>query len=102
MKKLLLTLPFLLFPFVAFAHYGDDFFGHHMDMGNFGFFGGGIFILLFWILIIAGIVFLVKYMADSGRDNKGESDRAIEILKERYAKGEISKEEFEQKKKELM
>ena len=100
MKKLLLTLPFLAFPTVALAHYGDDFFGHHMDMG-FGFFGGGIFMLLFWALVIVGIIYLVKHFSGSEKDSE-KGDRAIEILKERYAKGEITKEEFEQKKKELM
>ncbi len=100
MRKIYLTLPLLLVPFLASAHYGDDFFGHHMNM-EFGFFGGGIFMLLFWVLVIVGIVYLVKYMVKSEKGSEQKSDRSIEILKERYAKGEISKEEFEQKKKEL-
>ncbi len=86
---------------MTLAHYGDDFYSHHMGMGTFGFFGGGIFMLLFWILLIAGAVYLVKYIAESGKGKKQKGDRAIEILKERYAKGEVTKEEFEKKKKEL-
>ena len=99
MKKTL-TL-FSLFPSIALAHDGNDFYGHHMNMGGFGFFGGGIFMLLFWFLVIFGIVYLVKYTVDSGKREEKGRDRAVEILKERYAKGEITKEEFEQKKKEL-
>lgn len=100
MSQIYSTLFLLLFPFLASAHNGDDFYGHHMNMG-FGLFGGGIFMLLFWILIIAGIVYLVKYMAEGRKGIEQKGDRAIDIIKERYAKGEISKEEFETKKKEL-
>lgn len=95
-KSLFLTLSWLLTPFWALAHYGDDFYGHYMDMG-FGFFGGGFFMLLFWVLVIFGVLYLLKKLVKS--EEKG--DRFMEILKERYAKGEISKEEFEEKKKEL-
>jgi len=105
MKKIYLTLPFLLFPLVTLAHAGDDFTGHHMgmgmSMGNFGFFGGGILTLSFWILLIVGIIYLIKHSSRSGEHREKGGGRAIEILKERYAKDEITKEEFEQKKKEL-
>ncbi len=67
-----------------------------MMWGNYGFMG--IFMWLFWILVIVGLVFLVKWLVQQGR--KSESS-ALEILKKRYARGEINKEEFEQKKKGL-
>lgn len=100
MRKIYLTLSLLLTPFLASAHYGDDFLGHHMDMG-FGFFGGGIFMLIFWVLVIIGIVYLVKHFSENGKESEQKGNSAVEILKERYAKGEITKEEFEQKRKEL-
>jgi hypothetical protein len=53
---------------------------------------GGIFMVAFWVLIIIGMVFLIKWLVQSTRgstDSRRESSRAIEILKERYARGEI-------------
>jgi putative membrane protein len=65
--------------------------------------GSGIWILgfIFWILILAGLVLLVKYLWQ-GAGVKGAEESALEILKKRYAKGEINKEEFEEKKKDLI
>ena len=56
----------------------------------------GVFMLLFWILVIYGIVMLVKRSPTSAGKNT-----ALDILKERYAKGEITKEQFEGMKKDL-
>ena len=57
--------------------------------------------LLFWAAVIIFVVWLVREV--SGRNNeKPNSNSALEILKERYAKGEINKEEFEAKKKDII
>ncbi len=72
-----------------------DSYGYGMMSGGYWFLG-----LLFWILVIIGIVLLIKYLWEGGGAKKGE-ESALEILKKRYAKGEISKEEFEEKKKDL-
>jgi putative membrane protein len=76
-------------------------------MGGWGTGGfGGIFMIIFWILIIVGGVFLVKWLIQSTKGGSGRpfssSSGALDILKERYAKGEIGKEEFEEKKKDLL
>lgn len=59
---------------------------------------GMIHMLLWWVLIVVGVVVLAKWL--SGRGRAG-SDRALEILDERYAKGEIDKDEFEEKRANL-
>jgi putative membrane protein len=68
-------------------------------MDGYGYGMGGMWILglIFWILILAGIVLLIKYLWEG----RGAHESALEVLKKRYARGEISKEEFEEKKKDL-
>lgn len=63
---------------------------------------GAVSMLLWWALIILGIAVLIKWLiGGSARGERASSGRALEILKERYARGEIGKDEFEQKKRDL-
>jgi len=73
----------------------------HWDYGwGMGFGLGWISMVVFWILLILGIVYLVKMIA--GGTKKGETtESSLEILKKRYAKGEISKDEFERIRADL-
>lgn len=59
---------------------------------------GWIIMLLFWALIIAGIVWSVKLL--TGQSSTAKSG-ALEIAKERYARGEINKKQFEEIKKNI-
>jgi putative membrane protein len=80
---------------------------HMMGSGMMGSFGWGwfmpIFMLIFLGLIIWAIVAVIRGASQSGSSRTGSirSDSALEVLKARYAKGEISNDEFEQIKKNL-
>lgn len=60
---------------------------------------------IFWIAVIFFIALIVKWLLQQGRSEpKGpaQGESALDILKKRYARGEINKEEFEQKKKDII
>ena len=71
-------------------------------MGGYGMMGFGmgfgfIFMLLFWGIIIWLIITLIN----KSQSNKNEQD-SLTILKKRYASGEITKKQFEERKKDLI
>ena len=65
--------------------------------------GWSIIMMVFWIAVIVGIIFLIRWVVlstDSRRETRAEGS-AMEILRNRYARGEINKDEFGEKKKDL-
>ena len=77
-------------------------YGGNNIMGGWNGFGilGWLPMLLFWILLILGVIALFRYLGGSGKTIKDDKTQ-LDILKERYAKGEIDKKEFEEMKKDL-
>jgi putative membrane protein len=75
------------------GYYWNDFGGYGMGLGL-------LFMLAFWGAVIAGIVYLVKRLG-SGNSAETRESRALAILQERYARGEIGAEEYRQKKQDL-
>ena len=61
----------------------------------------GIFMVIFWGLIIWGIIALVRHFSRTSQ-YADQGNSALEILKRRYAQGEINKDEYEEKKKTLI
>lgn len=82
--------------------------GGMMGGGGLGYGGFGLGMLLnliVTIVIIAGLILLVVWFVrqfGGGARAEREEKTPLEILKERYARGEIDREEFEQKKKDLL
>lgn len=78
-------------------------YGAGAQMGAMGW-AGGIAMIIFWGLTVVGLVVLIRFLlAKTRAEGPGLAQRrdALDILKERYAKGEMDKAEFEQKKLDL-
>ena len=77
----------------------------HMGFGGFGMIIGMIFIWLFFIAVITAIIIFIVSAAKRSAYRHDYwhkmGDKPLEILKERYAKGEITKEQFENMKKDI-
>jgi putative membrane protein len=116
MKSLLMGLIGSV-PLSLFLNLGNKVFGQWRGQGGWemgpGMMGWGygmgwfgpIFMVIFWIAVIVGIIFLIRWLVVSTRGGSSSAkaeDSALEILKRRYARGEINKEEFEEKKKDLV
>ncbi|MDP2744792.1 MAG: SHOCT domain-containing protein [Dehalococcoidia bacterium] len=101
---LLMIVPSLIWG-GASGGYGGGMMGPGM-MGGFGLLGwfGPILMVLFWVLVIWGIIALVRGTNWTGPSDSSSSrsDSALEILRKRYSRGEINKEEYEEKKKDLV
>lgn len=65
---------------------------------------GGGFMWFFWIFLVLVIAVLIKLLSESSKNQNGTTgnyDEAIMQLRNRFARGEIDKEEFERRKHEL-
>ena len=58
--------------------------------------GGWLLMVLFWGLVLVGLVWLIRSLSSQSRGKT-----ALEILQERYARGDIQKEEYEQRKRDI-
>ena len=75
--------------------------GHPM-WGAWGPWGIGMMLmmLVFWGLIIVGLVLGIRWLVTQGKEPR--TDSPLDILKRRYARGEIDRDEFEAKKRDLL
>lgn len=92
-------------PDITRSNYHNNMMGYGFNgFGGTGWLGGGLVMGLFWLLLIVSVVALVRMAMHRGgmHHTATTNTSAIDILKERYAKGEIDKEEFESKKKDLV
>ena len=101
LKFIALTAAQLVFPALTFAH--DDRYGMWPGMMGWGHSMGWpmmIFMFLFWGAVLAGIIVLIRSLfLRGGNAGSQTAESALDILKKRYAKGEIGQDEFEEKKR---
>jgi len=101
MKQFLIVIGAILVPTLALAHFNNfienGWGGHHMGRGIFNG-GGGFMMILIYAIIIIVLFSLVK---DVIRRKSRNSESAIQILKERYATGEITQTEYQEMKKQV-
>jgi putative membrane protein len=94
----------LLLPAAVFAQERPYDWGWGMHpmgwMGGMWGIGMMFMMLLFWFLVIGGLIVAVRWFLSDQKERRG-NDSAMEILRQRYARGEINKEEFETKKRDL-
>ena len=90
-------------------------YNHNMDfwsdngqwtMGHRGFMGGGMgfIMIIFWVLLIGALVLLISVMPEGvsgSRQERNEANKPLDILKQRYARGEINRAEYDRMRREL-
>ena len=100
--SLALAAALLLPPLLGWLFGWGD--GRYGMMGGFGWMWFmPVYMVAFWGLIIWAVVALVQGVVQPGGSHVApdQQDSALEILKRRYARGEIGKEEYEEKKRDL-
>jgi putative membrane protein len=68
--------------------------------------GMGLMMFLFWILVVAGVVLLAWFVASLGRraqppPSPPGPETALEVLRKRYARGEVTREQYQEMKRDL-
>ena len=102
MKRLILVVTVISLTLMISACDRYDFgCGEGLDsMMNFGY--GGMFMwMVFIVILVAVAVYWLVREASTKTDHRLSGETPLDILKRRYAKGEITKEEFEKVKKDL-
>lgn len=92
----------LLFESDAWAQggYGGWGMGPGMMMGGWG---GGWLMIAFWVLVLVALILLIRWLLQVTRNEKDGFHRqnALDIVRERYARGEITQSEYLSMRKDL-
>ena len=97
MRKLIIYLLLLIIPLTFAYSNGRDW--HMMDWGHMYFGYGGV---IMWIILLVLIGVVIYFVLNRQKLIKREDEETpFEILKKRYAKGEITKQEYDRMKKDL-
>jgi putative membrane protein len=98
MKKLYFpTMMFLLSSLISCSD--ERYYGPMRGWEHMGYYGHGGMLMWIIFIVIFGVLIYFLMQAVKGRGREGETP--LEILKKRYAKGEITKEEFDKMRKDI-
>ncbi len=105
-QKIVALLWLITFTSFAFAHEGSDYHGSHMMWQSYGMFFGPMIMIVFIAVVITLVALLYRWLSGAAHNQSMNSypniDRdPVNTLKERFANGEIDKEEFEERKRLL-
>ena len=97
----ILAVPLLVAATGTAAAYGGGSYGGGMMGGGWGLFGGtmGLWGLL-WMGLLIGVPLYIAY-ALLDRGSGGNHEQSLSVLRERYARGELSDDEFDRRRKQL-
>jgi len=98
MGKVFAVISFLP-PLLQYQDYGPGYHHHWGPMWGMGW-GGGVAMMILWVILIVVAVYLLVRFLQRER-GAAPHETPLQILQKRYAQGEISKEQYEQMKKDL-
>lgn len=85
----------------AMADTGEGYVGYHHMMGG-GWFMGPFMMMVLIVFLVGAGIYALRHLSQTAKPGaEGEHDSALTILRERFAKGEIDREEFEERRKAL-
>lgn len=99
----LIPILFLFYiPLVVLAHEGNEHYGPNMMWQGYGMMMGPFMMILFIAVIIVVGVLIFRWLGGHGVGPKTNSrENPVDILKTRFARGEIDKEEFDERLRAL-
>jgi putative membrane protein len=97
----LIMIPGLLLSCAGEGYYGPQGRGGWGPMMHYGFGYGGMFMWITFLIVIGLLIYFIVQAQKTKGQTPTQSESPLDILKRRYAKGEIVKEEFERMKKDI-
>jgi putative membrane protein len=64
-------------------------------------FGGGVFMVFIWIVVVIALVYFIRHMSKNSAGFRSADESPVDILKRRYARGEITKEQYDRMRQDL-
>ncbi|MFO7568858.1 MAG: SHOCT domain-containing protein [Smithellaceae bacterium] len=101
LKLLVFTMAGLLTSCEGVGCYGGQGPGGWGSMMNYGFGYGGMFMWIIFVIVVGVLIYFIVQTRKTKGQTPSQSETHLDILKKRYAKGEISKEDFDRMKHDL-